>query len=97
MRPLSDVEIENKLQEVPTWMYTKEKIRKQFVFKTFSEAAKFLNKLAPFCDKLDHHPSVKLIYNKIIFSINTLSIDGKITERDFAVAKEIERLYSKMK
>lgn len=95
LKPLSESEIENKLQSFPGWTYKDNKISKQFVFKDFTEAVNFVAKLAPFCNSLDHHPDIRINYKKVLFELQRYSIGGKVTERDFTVAAEIERRYLK--
>jgi pterin-4a-carbinolamine dehydratase len=57
----------------------------------------FINKLAPFCEANDHHPDIHLLYSKIIFELQRFDIGGKVSNKDFMVAAEIERLYSERK
>jgi len=93
LRLLSKEEIEGKLKEFPGWDYHDDKISKQFEFKSFNDAVEFINKLAPFCNRIDHHPDIHIYYKKILFDLQRFSVGGKVTNRDFTVAKEIERLY----
>lgn len=67
---------------------------KEYQFKNFAEAVSFINKLAPFCDKINHHPDIHIYYNKIIFELKTHDAGDKVTEKDYILAKEIERLYN---
>lgn len=66
---------------------------KEYQFKDFSEAVSFVNKLAPYCNEINHHPDIHIYYNKIIFDLKTHDAGGKVTEKDYLLAKEIERLY----
>ena len=69
------------------------KMTKEYQFKDFSEAVSFVNKLAPYCNEINHHPDIHIYYNKIIFDLKTHDAGGKVTEKDYLLAKEIERLY----
>ena len=53
----------------------------------------FINKLAFFSEKINHHPDIHIYYTKIKFDLQSLDIGGKVTERDFTVAKKIEQIY----
>jgi len=70
---------------------------KKFEFKSFTGAVNFIVKLAPFCNKTDHHPDIHIYYKKVLFELQRFSIGGKVTERDFTVAEEIERLFEEYK
>lgn len=94
LEPLSITEINEKLAQLPGWFFVNDKISKQFVFPSFKEAVEFVSHLALFCDKVDHHPDIHIYYKKIVFESQRFSVGGKVTERDFTVAKEIERLFS---
>jgi len=91
---LNQDQIEKKLKEVPGWKYANKKISKTFLFPSFKEAIVLINDLQPFSDRIDHHPDIHIYYKKIVFELQRFSVGGKVTERDFTVAKEIERLYA---
>ena len=86
-------EIKSNLKEFPGWKYANNKITKDFTYKSFTDAINFINKLTLFCNKIDHHPDIHIYYKKVVFDLQRFSVGGKVTERDFKVAKEIERLY----
>ena len=95
LKPLTHREIGEKLKSFPGWKFNDNKIGKQFVFKSFTHAVAFVDKLRPFCNRIDHHPDIHIYYKKIVFELQRFSIGGRVTERDFTVAQEIERLYSR--
>jgi 4a-hydroxytetrahydrobiopterin dehydratase len=94
LQVLNQDQIEKKLKEVPGWKYANDKISKEFLFPSFKDALALINNLQPFSDRIDHHPDIHIYYKKIVFDLQRFSVDGKVTERDFGVAKEIERLYA---
>ncbi len=93
LKVLSAEEVERKLKEFPGWSYHDDKITKEFKFESFTKAVEFVNKLAPFCNKIDHHPDIHIYYKRIVFDLQRFSVGGKVTPRDFTVASEIERLF----
>lgn len=93
LQVLNQAQIEKKLKEVPGWTFANDKISKTFLFPSFEEAINLINELQPFSDRIDHHPDIHIYYKKIIFELQRFSVGGKVTERDFTVAKKIERLY----
>ncbi|MDP2628376.1 MAG: 4a-hydroxytetrahydrobiopterin dehydratase [Nanoarchaeota archaeon] len=91
---LNSEEITEKLKEIPGWEFKDDKISKEFKFKYFLDVLDFIMKLAPICEEKDHHPNIHIFYNRILFELNRFDVGGKVTNADFEIAKEIERLYS---
>lgn len=91
---LSKKEIKERLVNFSGWKFTDNKISKEFKFDDFMDSLSFVNDLAPFCESIDHHPDVHIFYSKIVFELQRFDIGGKVTDRDFIVAAEIERLYA---
>ncbi len=94
---LSEKEIEEKLKEFPGWIFKNNKISKEFKFEDFMESLAFVVRLSSFCEKIDHHPDIHIFYSKVLFELSRYDVGGKVTDKDFKVAEEIERLYSKRK
>ena len=92
LTPLSKNEIARHLAQLPGWKFEDNKITKTFEFKSFQDGINLLVKLSPFCDQIDHHPDITIKYKKIRFDLSRFSIGGKVTERDFTVARKIEEL-----
>ncbi len=91
---LSKEEIVENLKTLSGWEFKDEKISKQFAFKDFMDSLSFVNKLAPFCEANDHHPDVHILYSKVLFELQRFDVGGKVTDKDFLVARQIEKLYS---
>ncbi|MEM0173678.1 MAG: 4a-hydroxytetrahydrobiopterin dehydratase [Sulfolobaceae archaeon] len=88
---LQENEILDRLKSLKGWKYENGRIRKELRFKDFKEAINFLVKLQPVADSLDHHPDICVQYNKVIIEIFTHDVNG-ITEKDFELAREIDKL-----
>jgi 4a-hydroxytetrahydrobiopterin dehydratase len=97
LRILSEQEIIERLKDFPGWNYKDNKISKEFKFDSFMRGVNLIVKLASFCDAIDHHPDIHIFYRKILFELQRFSVGGKVTERDFIVAKKIEELYKQDK
>ncbi len=93
--PLPEGEIKEKLKKLPGWTYEDNKIKKEFKFTDFVESLDFVNKMAPFFEKMDHHPDTHIFYNKVLFKLQRFDVGGKVTDKDFKVAEEIEIFYNK--
>jgi len=90
---LQDSEVLERLKNLKGWRYEGGKLKKEFKFKDFKESVEFLTKIQPIADSLDHHPDVCIQYNRVIVEIFTHEVKG-ITEKDFELAKEIDKLTS---
>jgi len=98
IRILIEKEIESELKGLPSWRREGDKIVREFEFKDFTDALDFINSMAPFFQEQDHHPDINWSYKKVLFSLTRYSIGGKLTDKDFTVAREIEkRLLEKRK
>lgn len=93
---LSDQEVNYELKALPGWVYADQKISKEFQFASFMDGLEFLNELAPYCNEIDHHPDINISYKKIRFDLQRFSVGGKVTDRDFLVARKIDELFKSM-
>lgn len=90
---LSEAEINEKLKELAGWKYKDDKIYKEFQFKDFVDSLNFINELVDVFEKNDHHPDTHIMYSKVLFELQRFDVGGKVTDRDFFIAKEIEKHY----
>jgi 4a-hydroxytetrahydrobiopterin dehydratase len=49
----------------------------------------FVNRVAEAAEAADHHPDIKISYNKVKMSLSTHS-EGGVTEKDFELAGKID-------
>jgi 4a-hydroxytetrahydrobiopterin dehydratase len=66
-------------------------IRKSYHFGDFSEAWGFLSRIALRAEKMDHHPEIFNVYNRVEIILSTHDVDG-LSERDIALAQAIDAL-----
>lgn len=88
---LSEKEIEEKLKKLPHWSHRGDKLVREIKFATFVDGINFINQLVPFFENIDHHADMHIYYTKIVFELQRFDVGGKITDRDFSVAHEIEK------
>lgn len=93
MAALSKVEIHEKLKSFPGWSLEGKSIRKKYTLKSFMPAIALVNKIAEAAEKANHHPDITINYNVLAISLSTHS-EGGVTEKDFALAKQIDELAS---
>ena len=66
-------------------------IRKSYHFSDFSEAWGFLSRVALLAEKMDHHPEVFNVYNRVEIILSTHDVEG-LSERDIAEAQAIDEI-----
>lgn len=91
MSLLSNDQIAKELHSLRGWDLTGKEIRKSFELKDFVHAMGFVNSVALLAEKADHHPDIDVRWNKVTLVLSTHSAGG-LTEKDFSLAKEIEKL-----
>ncbi|MFQ5902532.1 MAG: 4a-hydroxytetrahydrobiopterin dehydratase [Candidatus Binatia bacterium] len=89
--PLGKAEAEGLLAQVPGWSLGGKWITKEFKFKNFVQAMKFVNRVAELAEGEGHHPDIHIHYNVLQFDIWTHAIDG-LSENDFILAAKIDAL-----
>lgn len=89
MKPLSAQEIQTHLGRLPGWTLDGAAIHKTFRFPGFAAAIAFVDKVAVIADAADHHPDITIRYDRVTLTLSTHAAHG-LTERDFALAAEIE-------
>jgi 4a-hydroxytetrahydrobiopterin dehydratase len=91
---LTDEEIEQRLANVPGWEVEEGSLAKEFVFKDFEEAFKFMAAAAVVAEELNHHPDWSNSYKKVMVHLSTHEERG-ITDLDFELAGKMNRLARK--
>lgn len=85
---LTPERVQEYLQQVAGWKSEGEKIHKTFKFKNFSEAVKFINRMAELAESEGHHPDFAVHYNIVEVTLWTHAIGG-LSENDFILATKI--------
>ena len=67
------------------------KLHREYIFRNFVQAFGFMTEVALIAESADHHPEWFNVYKKVIVDLTTHEADG-ITERDFALAREMEAI-----
>jgi 4a-hydroxytetrahydrobiopterin dehydratase len=91
MKKLSEQEINKHLESLDDWMLDGDAIKREMIFKDFSEAMDFINMIAVIAENHNHHPEIYNVYNRVTLRFNTHDAGG-ITEKDISIAKEINKL-----
>ena len=89
MAALSTEDVEKRIASLSGWSRKGDEIAKEFEFKDFRQAMSFVNKVADAANAADHHPDIDIRYNRVKMTLSTHS-EGGITDKDFALAKQID-------
>ena len=93
LRVYSQQEIEEKLEGLPLWRYEKGYILRDFETKNWKETVFLFNAIASLAEAHWHHPDAEVSFKKLRVKLTTHEANG-ITDRDFELAKEIEKISS---
>jgi 4a-hydroxytetrahydrobiopterin dehydratase len=81
------------LSEIHGWVEAEDRdaIRKTYHFADFSEAWGFLSRVALLAEKMDHHPEIFNVYNRVELILSTHEVEG-LSERDVRLAGAIDEI-----
>ncbi|MCR9258348.1 MAG: 4a-hydroxytetrahydrobiopterin dehydratase [Pseudomonadaceae bacterium] len=71
------------------WTLVDNALTRNFEFDDFVAAFAFMTKVALLAEKADHHPSWHNVYNTVKISLNTHDAGDTVTDKDVALANEI--------
>ena len=78
--------------ETPGWDIGKAKMEKEYVFRNFTGAIDFVNKIAEIAEAENHHPDILVHgYKKVKIELTTHAIGG-LSENDFILAAKIDKI-----
>ena len=89
--PLTEDQANELLKQIPGWTIKDGHVYRQFKFKDFKEAISFVNKVAEIAEQEQHHPNIKINYNKVSIELYTHAING-LSENDFILAAKIDEI-----
>ena len=83
------------MTEIPQgWSGDALRIAKTYKFKTFPQALAFMVEVGFYCEKADHHPEWKNVYNKVEVELTTHDA-GRVTEKDIALAAHLDAAFAR--
>jgi 4a-hydroxytetrahydrobiopterin dehydratase len=89
---LDQAQIEEKLRaRHPGWSGSPEKLSRSIEFANFLTAVEFINRLAPRCEELDHHPDLALHWRRVDVELSTHSAGG-VTDADVTLAGVVDEV-----
>ncbi|ERT09366.1 putative pterin-4-alpha-carbinolamine dehydratase [Lyngbya aestuarii BL J] len=88
---LQETQVKEMASEVPDWKVEGKELKQVMKFKDFVTAMDFVNKLIEPAEAAGHHPDIAISYNTVTISLTSHDAGG-LTEKDFAMAKQISSL-----
>jgi 4a-hydroxytetrahydrobiopterin dehydratase len=79
------------LAAAPGWALAGKAIEKTFAFADYHHTLAFVNALAWIAHREDHHPELKVTYNRCVVRFDTHSVGG-ISINDFICAAQVDAL-----
>jgi 4a-hydroxytetrahydrobiopterin dehydratase len=88
---LTKSQIELLIPEIPGWKIDAGEIARNYEFKDYYHTMAFVNSVAWLAHREDHHPDMKVSYNKCEVRFSTHSVKG-LSENDFICAAKVDAL-----
>lgn len=86
---LSEREVKDELARVPEWSEFGGQIQRTYQFKNFVASMAFVNTVAEYAERVQHHPDILVRWNKVTLTVSTHDAGG-ITQKDFDLARHAD-------
>ena len=77
------------------WSGSTERLRRSIEFADFPTAVEFVNRLAPRCEELDHHPDLAIRWRWVDVELSTHSAGG-VTSLDLRLARIVDEVAAEL-
>jgi 4a-hydroxytetrahydrobiopterin dehydratase len=91
---LTDAQIVEYLRSIPGWSRSGDAISRKFTLKSFPAALMFASTVGHLAEAADHHPDMLIQWKHVTLTLSTHSAGG-LTEKDFALAQQVDALPQK--
>jgi 4a-hydroxytetrahydrobiopterin dehydratase len=89
---LDEAQIAERLTALhPGWSGNREKLSRSIEFADFPTAVEFVNRLAPRCEELNHHPDLAVRWRWVEVELSTHSAGG-VTNLDLQLAEIVDEV-----
>lgn len=92
MAPAQTEEIAAFLHQYSAWTHEQNKLVRRVVCTDFVEALGLLVRIGVAAEKVDHHPELFNIYNRVTIGLCTHDAGDVVTEKDLSLAATLEGL-----
>lgn len=91
MALLTDDQVDSALSGIDGWERADGALRRSVTFPSFPAGIDAVRRVAERAEAADHHPDIDIRWRTVTFALVTHS-EGGITEKDLAMAGEINRI-----
>jgi 4a-hydroxytetrahydrobiopterin dehydratase len=91
---MPDKKITEAIDKLTKWKVVNDKLNRTFQFANFVDAFAFMTKVAMIAEKMEHHPELFNVYNRVVIDLTTHDAGG-IGVLDIELAQKIDALSSK--
>lgn len=91
MATLTPEQVATELTATPGWSLRDGQLTRTVTRKDFQDALLFVNAVGFFAERANHHPDISISWNAVTLNLVSHSAGG-LTEKDFALAREISAL-----
>ena len=88
---MNDPELIAQIDRLTNWQVVNGKLNRSFKFANFIDAFGFMTKVAIIAEKMDHHPELYNVYNRVVIDLVTHDIGG-ISNLDIELAAKINAI-----
>ena len=79
----------------PGWSGSRDKLSRSIEFADFPTAVEFVNRLAPRCEELNHHPDLAVRWRWVEVELSTHSAGG-VTDLDMQLAEVVDEVAAEL-
>lgn len=90
--PLTNEAISEALAKLPEWKFLNDALQKSFVMRDFSEALGFIVRVGVEAERLNHHPEINNVWNRVSLRLSTHDAGDKVTALDVKLATAVEKV-----
>jgi 4a-hydroxytetrahydrobiopterin dehydratase len=89
--PLADADIASRLRDLPGWRVENGALTRDLKTDGWPTTLMVVNAIGFLAEAADHHPDLQVSWGSVRIALSTHTAKG-ITDKDFALAREMERL-----
>ncbi|MFN3975693.1 MAG: 4a-hydroxytetrahydrobiopterin dehydratase [Aquificaceae bacterium] len=95
LKAYSRQKVEEGLKALPEWKYREGCLIREYYTKNWKETVLLFNAIAALAEAHWHHPDIEAGFKKLKIKLTTHEVGG-ITDKDFNLATEIEKLATQL-
>lgn len=80
------------LKDLPGWKIEGDALTKTITFGSFRAAMSFMVRAGFEAEAMNHHPEWTNVYNRLTIRLNTHDAGDKVTAKDVALARTMEKI-----